>query len=74
VIGRDATLQGGLLNTGSAYAIPGSSINRTVLAMPLGIAAAWHRMRFELSNTFITREFVTGKPHAWGHFGFQLIF
>lgn len=74
VVARDATLQGGLFNSGSVYFITPGNMNRGVCVASLGIAFAYRRMRGEFSNTWITPEFSGGMHHVWGRFGFQYMF
>lgn len=74
VVGRDATLQGGLFNTGSVYLIGPSDIERAMVSASVGVVLAYRRLRVEYSNTFISQEFKTGRKHAWGHLGFALQF
>lgn len=74
VIAYDATLQGGLFNNSSVYTIAPNKIERAVFSMNAGVVLAYHKFRVEYFNTFLTREFETGKKHAWGHLGFQILF
>lgn len=73
-IGRDATLQGGLINKHSVYFIPTASVNRAVFLLTVGAVAAYRKFRLEYFNTFLTPEFSTGKTHLWGHFSVQYFF
>lgn len=74
VIGRDATLQGGLFNSGSKYVISPENIKRTTLKASGGIVFAYRRIRINYFNTFITPEFKGGKKHGWGHLGLTFQF
>ncbi len=74
VIGRDATLQGGLFNKNSMYSIAQDNINRSVFLLTIGAVAGYHKWRLEYFNTFLTREFSNGKTHIWGHLGIQYFF
>ncbi|HTF03079.1 MAG TPA: lipid A deacylase LpxR family protein [Bacteroidia bacterium] len=74
VIARDATLQGGLFNTSSAYFIAPENMKRILFSGSAGIVFAFHRLRVEYYNTFISPEFVAGKAHAWGHLGMHYVF
>lgn len=74
LIGYDATLQGGLLNQNSVYAIPASDINRVTLQNNFGLILHYRSLFFEFSRSLTTREFRQGHSHAWGGFklGFKL--
>jgi hypothetical protein len=74
IIARDATLQGGLFNTSSAYLVAADDLERTVFLFEAGIKAAYKKIGFEFSNTAITPEFKNGWPHAWGHLGIEYYF
>lgn len=74
VVGRDATLQGGLINRNSTYCLTRDNINSTVFLFTVGAVASYHKFRVEYFNTFLTPEFATGKQHVWGHLGVQYFF
>jgi hypothetical protein len=74
VIGRDATLQGGLFNAESVYFIAPEDVQRVVGTGSAGIVVSYRRVRAEFSNTFLTREFKGGLHHTWGRFAFELVF
>lgn len=61
-VGYNATLQGGVFNPDSPYTIAPSPI---VLRGVAGAACHWRGFGAVLSNTWITREFDTGRPHQW---------
>ncbi len=65
-IGYDATLRGGLFNRSSPYTIPAGEVTRVTYRNRLGIVGTYKRLALEYFQSFITREFETGKPHAWG--------
>ena len=71
-VGFDATLQGGLLNKTSPYTIPAAQVTRFTLQNRAGFVISWQRVYLEYFLTQLTREFSTGKPHAWG--GVQIAF
>ena len=71
-IGYDATLEGGLFNHSSPYTIPSKDINRVTYRNRLGIVGTYQKITLEYFQSFITREFETGKPNAWG--GIQFAF
>jgi len=74
VIGYDAALQGGLFNKKSPYTISGNDMERFTLATHFGLVIQYRSLFFEYSQSLLTREFKSGKPHAWGGFkiGFKL--
>lgn len=74
LIGRDATLQGGLINRNSAYCLTRDNINRAVFMLTVGAVACYHKFRVEYFNAFLSPEFSAGKTHAWGHLGVQYFF
>jgi lipid A 3-O-deacylase len=73
-VGYNATLQGGLINTGSVYTLPASAINRVVAGLSSGIVIAYKRVSLEYSKTYITREFKTGLDHSWGRCAITVCF
>ncbi|MGB3546586.1 MAG: lipid A deacylase LpxR family protein [Saprospiraceae bacterium] len=62
----DATLQGGLFNRSSPYTIPVGDVERVVGRLTGGIRIKLGRSRIDFSHTYLTREFSTGRPHAYG--------
>ncbi len=65
IIGHDATMQGGLLNT-SPYTISSNQINRFVFQGNAGIVFKINTLQLEYFQSYITKEFETGGTHAWG--------
>ncbi|CAN5903042.1 lipid A deacylase LpxR family protein [soil metagenome] len=74
IIGRDATLQGGLFNKASTYVIADENIKRATLSEIAGVVFAFKRIRIDYYNTFISPEFKGGRKHAWGHLGLTFRF
>lgn len=74
LIARDATLQGGIFNSGSVYVIAPGEIKRGLLSGTFGTVLAYKRLRFEWFNTFLGPEFNGGRKHAWGHLGIEYFF
>jgi lipid A 3-O-deacylase len=74
VVGRDATLQGGLINRNSTYFLTRDNVKPNVFLFTVGVVACYHKFRLEYFNTFLTPEFSAGKAHMWGHLGVQYIF
>lgn len=66
VIGYDATLQGGLINTKSPYTIPDSEIERLTGQLNYGIVMQTRTLFLEYSRVLITREFKSGSSSKWG--------
>jgi hypothetical protein len=65
-IGYDASLQGGLFNHKSPYTIRGSDISRVVFQADGGIIVNLKSLFFSYTQSFLTKEFRTGKYHRWG--------
>jgi lipid A 3-O-deacylase len=70
----NATLQGGLINSGNIYALPASSINRIVAELSAGIAFNYKRLILEYGKNYITPEFKKGVDHGWGRCSISLRF
>ncbi|WP_452224570.1 lipid A deacylase LpxR family protein [Lacinutrix chionoecetis] len=66
VIGYDATLQGGLINTKSPYTISNSNIERFTGQYHYGLVLKTKTLYFEYSRAAITREFKTGNSAKYG--------
>ena len=73
VIGYDATMQGGLFNRKSPYIIPSEDISRITFQADAGVVVNFRKLSFSYSQSFLTKEFATGKQHRWGGltFGFS---
>ncbi|MGV3458913.1 MAG: lipid A deacylase LpxR family protein [Flavobacterium sp.] len=67
LVGYDATLQGGLFNN-SPYTIPAGDVERVILQNNYGMILQYRSLYLEYSRNDITREFKSGKAHAWGGF------
>ena len=74
VIARDATLQGGFLNTNSVYIISPDNMKRSLLSESVGFVFAYKKVRIDYFNTFLSPEFKNGRKHAWGHLGIEYLF
>jgi lipid A 3-O-deacylase len=70
LIGYDATLQGGMLDTSSPYTVPGSSIERVVLNSSLGLTFVWNGIRIEAEQFLLSPEMKHGWWHKWVHLSF----
>jgi lipid A 3-O-deacylase len=71
-VGYDATLQGGLFNHTSPYAIPPSQICRLTVQNKFGIVLVFRSLYIEYYHTGLTEEFVTSIYHRTG--GLQIGF
>ena len=69
VIGYDATLQGGLINSNSVYTIPSASIIRFVSQSSLGFTFTYGAIGIEIEQVVLSPEFSNNWWHAWGHIG-----
>ncbi len=68
VVGYDASLQGGLFNRKNPYIIPLKDIERFKFQADAGIVVNFKKLYLSYSQSFITKEFKTGKLHRWGGF------
>jgi lipid A 3-O-deacylase len=68
-VGYDATLQGGMFNKKSPYTIPASDVNRLTLQNQIGLMVRCKKVSIELSESFLSKEFKTGRSHIWGGLG-----
>jgi lipid A 3-O-deacylase len=66
VVGYNATLQGGLINTSSIYTLLNGDITRLVAECYGGIVIAFKRVSLEYTKAYITPEFKNGVDHGWG--------
>ena len=73
-IAYDATLQGGMLDHGSPYAIPTSQINRITFQNNLGFVINIGRLNLEYFQTYLSKEFKTGQEHKWGGVRIGVVF
>ena len=68
-VGYDATLQGGMFNKKSPYTLSASEINRFTLQNQIGLMIHHKNIFIELSESFLSKEFKTGRSHIWGGLG-----
>jgi len=66
LVGYDATLQGGMFNKDSPYTISAGSVTRWTFQTNIGLVLQVDPVYLEYFFTFLTQEFNTGLPHAWG--------
>ena len=74
IVGYDASMQGGLFNRYNPYIISVKDIERFVFQADAGITVSFQKLFLSYSQSFITREFESGKQHRWGgiNIGFSL--
>lgn len=65
-IGYDATMQGGLFNRKSPYTIAASDVTRITFQADAGVVVNFRKLYFSYTQSFLTKEFRTGKYHRWG--------
>ena len=66
IIGYDATMQGGLFNRKSPYTISAGDVNRLTYQADAGIIVNFRKLYLSYTQSFLTKEFRTGKYHRWG--------
>ncbi len=62
----DATLQGGVFNKTSPYTLAAKDLTRLTLQGDFGAVMKIRKLTLEYCQSFITKEFETGKLHRWG--------
>jgi lipid A 3-O-deacylase len=62
----NATLQGGLLDKRSPYTLSAAQLTRTIASLRYGVRLSYGGIFLEYFKAVLTREFETGKPHAYG--------
>jgi lipid A 3-O-deacylase len=73
-IGYDASMQGGVFNKKSPYTIAAGDVTRVTFQADAGIIVNVKKLFLSYTQSFLTKEFRTGKYHRWGGFsvGFGL--
>lgn len=73
-IGYDASLQGGLFNRSSPYTIAAADVSKATFQADAGVIVNFKKLYLSYSQSFLTKEFRTGKYHRWGgiSIGFSL--
>lgn len=74
LVGYDATMQGGLFNRKSIYTISASDVSRITFQADAGIVLNFKKIFFSYSQSFLSKEFRTGKTHRWGGVSIGLAF
>ena len=69
LVGYDATLQGGIFNSSSAYTLPSSAISRAVFEGSGGISFSCNGIRLDLEQYLLSPEYKGGLWHKWVHVG-----
>ena len=74
VVGYDASLQGGLFNRSSPYIISAADVSRVTFQADAGVIVNFKKLYLSYTQSFLTKEFRTGKYHRWGgiSMGFSL--
>ena len=62
----EATLQGGMFNKESPYTLAAKDLTRLTVQGDFGVVLNIHKLTLEYFQSFITKEFETGKLHRWG--------
>ncbi len=66
LIGYDASMQGGLFNRKNPYTISGDHVARVTFQADAGIIVNFKNLCLSYTQSFLTKEFRTGKYHRWG--------
>jgi lipid A 3-O-deacylase len=65
-IGYDASMQGGLFNRNSPYTISGGDVTRATFQADAGVIVNFRKLFLSYTQSYLTKEFRTGKYHRWG--------
>jgi lipid A 3-O-deacylase len=65
-IGYDASMQGGLFNRNSPYTISAGDVTRVTFQADAGIIVNFRKLFLSYTQSYLTKEFRTGKYHRWG--------
>ncbi|MGV3639862.1 MAG: lipid A-modifier LpxR family protein [Adhaeribacter sp.] len=68
LVGYNATLQGGLLNSRSPYTLAAGQLRRAVRQSTAGLVATYKGVSCESAVVWTTPEFQGARPHKWMHF------
>ncbi len=66
LVASDATLQGGIFNKKNPYTLTGSEISRGVFQHNYGAIISYRKIYAAYYRTYLSKEFRTGREHAWG--------
>lgn len=64
--GYDATMQGGIFNRKSPYTISSADISRITFQADAGLVVHFQKLFLGYNQSFLSKEFRTGKTHRWG--------
>jgi lipid A 3-O-deacylase len=73
-IGYDATMQGGLFNRKSPYTISSGDVSRITFQSDAGMIVNFKKLYLSYTQSFLTKEFRTGRYHRWGGISFGFSF
>jgi hypothetical protein len=65
-IGYDASMQGGLFTRKNPYTIAATDVTRITFQADAGIIVNLKKLYLSCTQSFLTKEFRTGKHHRWG--------
>ena len=65
-IGYDASLQGGVFDRNSPYTISAGDLSRINFQADAGIILNFKKLYLSYTQSFLTKEFRTGRYHRWG--------
>jgi len=73
-IAYDASMQGGMFNKNSPYTIAAGDISRLTFQADAGIIVNFKKIYLSYTQSFLSKEFRSGKYHRWGgvSLGFSL--
>jgi lipid A 3-O-deacylase len=74
LIGYDAGLQGGIFNRKSPYVIAADDITRITFQADAGVIVNLGKLLLSYTQSFLSKEFRTGKYHRWGGFSIGFVF
>jgi lipid A 3-O-deacylase len=73
-IGYDATMQGGFFNRKSPYTITEDAVSRITFQADAGMVINFKKIYLLYTQSFLTKEFRTGRRHRWGGISFGFPF
>jgi hypothetical protein len=71
-VGYNATLQGGVFNRNSPYALSPGRVIRLVWGHTAGAVIGWGRVGIAFGQTWLGREFSGGKAHCWNYLSIRV--
>jgi lipid A 3-O-deacylase len=70
LIGYDALMQGGLFNRNNPYIIAAADISRITFQADAGLVLNFPKFYLSYTQSFLSKEFRTGRYHRWGGVSF----